>query len=403
MNKRAYKRLLGLTLTGLTLVGAGALAVSTVTVASTSAASTSAASTSAASTSAKIAPADAQTTKAVKAAQAFIATLTATQKKAVLFAFNDSVQRVHWSNFPTGAVTRSGVRWGEMNAQQRSALMTLLGTVLSPEGVATAQQQMDADDIVKATDTGPKAAAQTPPMATGGAATQPPAGGGGSGGNGTRPSVNFGSDYYYVSFVGTPSLTSAWMLQFGGHHLAINATIVGPNITLSPSLSGGEPLKFTKNGKAIYIVGKEVKAASALLNSLNATQKTKAIVSTKSADLVLGPGHDGQTLQAEGIAGSALSASQKTLFIAVIKSRLGMLNDNDLAAKMADVQKNLDKTYFAWYGPTMPEGAAYFRVTGPTVILEFAPQANDGDVTDHAHNMYRDPTNEYGAAWTSLK
>ena len=43
------------------------------------------------------------------------------------------------------------------------------------------------------------------------------------------------------------------------------------------------------------------------------------------------------------------------------------------------------------------------RVTGPTVSIEFSPQANDGDATNHAHNMYRDPSNEYGAGWTSLK
>jgi hypothetical protein len=63
----------------------------------------------------------------------------------------------------------------------------------------------------------------------------------------------------------------------------------------------------------------------------------------------------------------------------------------------------LDQTYFAWWGPASPLGAAYWRVTGPMVLLEFAPQALGGDQTQHAHNMYRDPTNEYGAAWTALK
>ena len=51
----------------------------------------------------------------------------------------------------------------------------------------------------------------------------------------------------------------------------------------------------------------------------------------------------------------------------------------------------------------MPLGDAYFRVTGPSVLIEYSPQDMDGDATDHAHNMYRDPTNEYGRKWTAAR
>jgi hypothetical protein len=321
---------------------------------------------------ANVPPADAQSTKAVNAANTFIATLSDAQKKAALYAFTDSAQRVRWSNFPQGAFNRVGARWGDLNATQRTALLNLLGTVLSADGVRMAREQMDADDVVKASE-----------------------GGGGS--------VNFGSDYYYVSFLGTPSTTSPWMLQFGGHHLGINATVVGPNITLAPSHTGGQPLKYTKDGKAINILEQEVKEASAMLESLDAAQRGKVVISSKITNLVLGPGKDGKTLQPEGLPGSAMTAAQKTKFLALIKARLSALNDDDLGVRMLEVQKNLEKTYLAWYGPTTPGGAAYYRVTGPTVLIEYAPQTDrggGGDVTNHAHNMYRDPTNDYGAAWT---
>jgi Protein of unknown function (DUF3500) len=279
---------------------------------------------------------------------------------------------------------------------------------------------MNADSIIKATDESESETKAAPSAATGATGNaQPPADGtggrpaGGAGGppaggpaGGARMSVNFGSEYYFVSFVGTPSTTAPWMLQFGGHHLAINATVVGPNITLSPSLTGGQPVKVTSDGKTFTIIPKvplEMTAAFAMLNGLTAMQRTKAVVSTERTDLVLGPGQDGKTLQPEGLPGSSMSAVQKILFMALIKSRLDILNSDDLAAKMAAVQKNLDKTYFAWFGPTTAGSAAYYRVTGPTVIIEFAPQANDGDPTNHLHSMYRDPTNEYGAAWTKLK
>jgi hypothetical protein len=60
---------------------------------------------------------------------------------------------------------------------------------------------------------------------------------------------------------------------------------------------------------------------------------------------------------------------------------------------MAELRANLRDTYFAWSGPTTSGSAAYFRVQGPTLVIEYAPQGN----VDHIHTIYRDPTNDYGA------
>ncbi|WP_161884362.1 DUF3500 domain-containing protein [Deinococcus alpinitundrae] len=315
--------------------------------------------------------ADAQTTKVVDAAKAFLASLSATQKTAISFAWTDVAQRARWSNFPTGIFQRAGVKWGNLSAAQRMALTTLLSTVLSTDGLKMVQQQMAADDVLKAQ---------------------------GGGGN-----LQFGSDEYYVSFLGSPSTTTAWTLQFGGHHLAINATVDGSNITLAPSLTGGQPIYTTVNGQTITVVEdvpQEVKDAHTLLDSLNAAQQAKAMISTQRIDLVLGPGQDGKTLQAEGLPGSAMTAAQKSAFLTLVKERMNALNDDDLAPKLADIEKNLDQTYFAWYGPTTAGGNFYYRGTGPTVLIEYSPQSMGNDPANHIHSMYRDPTNDYGAAWT---
>lgn len=330
---------------------------------------------SAAGTTATAATAtDAQTTQVVAAARAFLNTLSAAQKQAASFAYTDAAQRARWSNFPTGIFQRAGLRYGDLSAVQRTALMTLLGTVLSADGLKMVQQQMNADEVLKNTD-----------------------GGGGR--------LVFGAAEYYVSFLGTPSTTSAWTMQFGGHHLAINATVVGPNITLAPSLTGGQPIRATQNGQTVTLVQKvpqEVRDASALLQSLTAAQKAKAVISTGRIDLVLGPGQDGKTLQPEGLPGSSMTAAQKAQLLALIKDRLNILNADDAAPKLAAIQKNLDRTSFAWYGPTTAAGAAsaYYRITGPTVVIEFSPQSMGGDASNHLHNMYREPGNDYGAAWT---
>lgn len=315
--------------------------------------------------------AGAQTMPIVDAANAFLATLSEQQKAAVLFDFNDAGQRVRWSNLPVGIFSRSGMAWGDMDAAQRAALTGLLGAVLGPDGAENVREQMAADDALKA-----------------------PRGAG----------PRFGSEFYFVSFLGTPSTTAPWMLQFGGHHLAINATVVGPKVTRSPSLTGGQPLKFVADGRPVYIVVEEAVQGAALLDSFGAEQRTKAVRGTRYIDLVLGPGKDGRTLEPEGLPASEMDIQQKAQLLALVEARLRILmNAADRAAKMAEIERDLDRTWFAWWGPDKPLGAAYWRVTGPTLLLEFSPQPLGGDPTQHAHNIYREPGNDYGAAWTALK
>jgi len=78
----------------------------------------------------------------------------------------------------------------------------------------------------------------------------------------------------------------------------------------------------------------------------------------------------------------------------------GLANDEDAAARTAEIQSTLSQTYLAWYGPTTQGSAAYFRITGPTIVIEYSPQEMGGDPANHIHGVYRDPTNDYGAALT---
>ena len=116
-------------------------------------------------------------------------------------------------------------------------------------------------------------------------------------------------------------------------------------------------------------------------------------------DLVLGPGEDGRTIESQGIAGADLTDEQKVLLLALIGHYGGLVNEEDAAARMAELESELDQTYFAWYGPTDQSngGGIYFRVTGPSIVIEYSGQQMGGDPTDHIHGIYRDPTNDYGA------
>src|SRR5436189_3602755 len=71
---------------------------------------------------------------AAVAANALLATLDDAQRIAVSFAFDDAAQRVRWSNFPTVAFPRAGLRLGDLRRDQRDAVLAVLAATLSADG-----------------------------------------------------------------------------------------------------------------------------------------------------------------------------------------------------------------------------------------------------------------------------
>jgi hypothetical protein len=313
------------------------------------------------------------TPRVVKAANAFLETLDAAQRKSVSFSFDDEKQRKRWSNLPTGIFQRQGLRWGDLKEKQRAALMEILKTTLSPEGVQQVVENMDGDEVLK--------------------------GGSSRGPRGRGPGrLAFGKDEYYFSILGTPSETTPWMWQFGGHHLAINATVVGERITLAPSLTGGQPVDYELHGKKVRQLANEEDTAFKLMNALSPDQRKQAILDDHHADMIWGPGREGAKPRSEGIKVSTFNEAQKKLFLELVGHRIGILNKSHAAAALAKVAGDLDQTWFSWFGPIEPGAASSFRIQGPTILMEYAPQHMGGDSTNHTHAMYRDPTNDYGAA-----
>jgi len=204
-------------------------------------------------------------------------------------------------------------------------------------------------------------------------------------------------DEYYIALLGAPSDRTPWMIQFGGHHLAINVIVVGPSNVMTPSLPAAQPTSYTLNGRTIRPLGQENDKAFALINALTPAQQKEAILTYEVRDLVLGPGEDGKVIQPEGIAGSALTPAQQSMLLDVAHEWVGILNDEAANAKMAELKANLPRTFLAWSGSTKNGELAYYRIQGPTVVIEYAPQ--QGDLT-HIHTIYRDPTNDYGARLT---
>ncbi len=216
--------------------------------------------------------------------------------------------------------------------------------------------------------------------------------GGGGGG------VQFGEDEYFLAFVGTPSVTTPWMLQFGGHHLAINLTMAGSQATMAPSLPATQPATYTFEGRTIRPLGNENDKAFALINALDDAQRKQAIL-----------GYTRRRSRARARPGWTRRFSPR----AFARRRSRRAAADDAAGYRAGVGghperrvrrsrewprsgRTFPETYFAWSGPTTNGSAAYFRIQGPTLVIEYAPQGG----VDHIHTIYRDPTNDYGAKFT---
>jgi hypothetical protein len=310
--------------------------------------------------------------KTVSAANAFLATLDRKQRQSVLFAFDDDQQRARWSNLPVTMVRRAGLSMGELSAAQRTAALALVSSALSPRGFEKVRQIMEADQLLKHNE-------------------------------GNNPM--FGEDLYYISILGTPSAKDPWMLQFGGHHLALNVTIAAERGILTPTLTGAQPALYTINGKTVRPLGRESDKAMALLNALDESQRKQAILSYRLADLVLGPGQDGKTIQPEGLKASAMNERQRAMLLDLISEWAGIVPESEAAARMAELKADIAETWFAWSGPaTVTPGnniAAYYRIQGPHLVIEYAPQRLGGDPSMHVHTMYRDPTNDYGRKLTA--
>lgn len=345
------------------------------------------------------------TPRVVAAANAFLATLSDSEKSSVLFDWSDTAQKQRWSNLPEGLYTRAGLMWGNLGEAPQNAWLQLMQATLSSQGYNRVLAEWNADDQL--TSQSGAAPGGAPPGGTppaGGTPGARPGDGGGPGGQ-----LLYGKKYYWVALIGTPSETQPWQWQWGGHHVTINATVAGPNIALTPSFIGVQPGSYTDaSGTTIRPLGDIADQALALVSSLDATQQQAAILGSTSIDLVLGPGQDDKTIQPEGLPGAQMNADQQAALLTLIGHYTGLVSDQLAAARLAEVQATLDQTYFAWYGPTTQGGAAYFRISGPTLVIEYAPQGGGGNglglggatSANHIHGIYRDPTNDYGAKYT---
>ncbi|MDN4475083.1 DUF3500 domain-containing protein [Demequina sp. SYSU T00192] len=388
---------------------------------STSSATTSTASSAASSAVAVEAAAEeSNTAEVVAAAEAFLATLDEEQLALVQLSYDDLEDKANWSNLPNGQVDRPGLSRGDMTDEQLAALDALLQAMLSDEGYEEVVEVMQADDVLagnidttalygdaaedatNTTDGGMGGAptdagdGATPPDMGDGAAPADMGDGGMAGGG-----LEYGSDIYFIAFYGEVSTSSAFEIQYGGHHLALSAAYAGDTVTVAPYFAGIEPQTWTTADGDSYepLAGKKA-AAGALMGSLTDEQAAESELSMVYNAVVMGPGaDDGSYPDDEGVLVSDLSDEQQQLVTDLIAEYVGVLDEAEAEEIIDTYVAQYGETYLSWSGAlSTDDGSTYLRLSGPQVWIEF--DMENGIVYDalHIHSVYRDKLYDYGDA-----
>jgi hypothetical protein len=336
------------------------------------------------------------TARAVTAAKAFSASLTSDQKASLQYAFNSSKKRTGWSNLPTSLVARNGVQVGRLSTASKAKLKVLLQTILSTQGYGTEEATRKADSYLNEQQSRASAAQAPggPPSGTAPGSTTAP--GGGGGGNMT---LSYGEGLYWVAFYGTPSTSSKWTVQFGGHHLAIHMTFSGSSVSNTPYFVGVEPRgEFTYDGKAYNPMKTKAGALFGLAESLTTAQKRTARLSGSFDDVVVGPGSDGRFPAKQGVTVTSLSRKQQRMVTTAIRTYLGDMPASAAAKKLKVYESQYAQTKVSYSGT--PDGktqGGYVRLQGPRLWLEIATQPGVVLSNTHYHSIERDIKSDYGA------
>ncbi|WP_432548316.1 DUF3500 domain-containing protein [Kineococcus sp. SYSU DK004] len=366
-----------LALAGCSATGTTATATQT----TASASSTSAAAITTASTGSADAITTSQTiTGTAAASDAFLATLTDEQREQVLHAYDDETKTTSWSNFPVTFVERAGLNLADLTEEQQAAAMAVLEALLSEEGYATVTGIMGGDQYLAD----------------------------------YSSSSEESLGQYYIAFFGDPSDTSAWEVQFGGHHLGLNATLDGSAdaITFAPTHLGTQPAVYTgADGEEVQPLAGIYEAAFAFYDSLAEEQLAALYQGERVSAMVCAPGSTCDYPTGTGLSGADLTDEQQQLLLDVIAGWVGLADAETTADALTEIGATLDETYVAWSGATtydMTQGEGiYFQISGPDVYIEFAAQQGSADADvdgvttsgwGHVHTMYRDPEGDYASS-----
>jgi hypothetical protein len=295
------------------------------------------------------------------AAQHWLAALTPDQRSKATFDIN-AEERENWHFIPK---ERKGLTFKDMTPTQRPLAFALISSGLSQRGFVKATTIMSLEQILLELEKG-KGPTRDPEL-------------------------------YYVSIFGTPGGSDTWGWRVEGHHLSLNFTVAGgQDIAVTPSFLGSNPGEVQEGPrKGLRVLGEEEDLARQLVQSLTEEQRKVAIyTNTAPADIITAASRKTSPLSPDGLALSRMNESQKELLLKLIKEYVFRYRSEIAEADLAKIRKaGTDKIHFAWAGPMERMQKHYYRVQGPTFLLEYDNTQNNAN---HIHAVWRDFNGDFG-------
>lgn len=298
----------------------------------------------------------------VAAAKTFLGALNAEQKKQAVYPLTDA-ERENWNFVP---IARNGLPFKNTSTQVQALGFALLRTGLSHTGVAKAQAIMQLELILKEQEK------DTP--------------------QGRRDPTN-----YFVTIFGEPSADKSWGWRWEGHHMSFNFTVVdGKHVFFVPSFMGTNPAEVRQGPrKGERVLGEEEDLGLALINSLDDAQRKTAIFATDALkEIVTTNKKRVDPLSPEGIPASKLTGPQREKLVALVKVYLNRARPELAEEVFAQISAaGVDKITFAWAGGLDRSKQTYYRIQGPTFLIEFDNSQGNGN---HIHSTIRDFKGDFG-------
>jgi hypothetical protein len=296
-----------------------------------------------------------------RAARAWLTQLDPRRRREAQLEWT-SRQRESWHYVPRG---RPGVALRAMSADQTSAAWDLLGTLLSARGVAQVKGQLTVEGILGEL----------------------------SGSTGFRDPGN-----YALVIFGDPAASGPWAWRFEGHHLSINVLVApGHGVAVTPVFLGANPARVPdRHAHAGFrLRGPEEDAAFTLVQSLEGPARAAATISDRSlGDIVSGPGRETTLQRYEGIPLARLNEAQRGGILRILELYAGTMREEIAAPALAKVREaGIEALHFAWAGSPARGRPHYFRVHGPTALVEYD---NTQDGANHVHSVWIDPQGLFG-------
>ena len=302
----------------------------------------------------------------VAAARAALRALPDSTRPGATFSF-DTTERSNWFYVP---IDRKGVTLGRMTAEARARVDSLLLSGLSSRGFATAKSIMRHEAILHDIE-----------------AAGPPAG---------RRFVR-DSNLYYLSVFGDPDAATAWGWRVEGHHLSVNYTGIGRTTqVVSPVFFGANPAKVLSGPHAgLRILAAEEDLARELVMMLDAKRRAVAIFSdTALVEIETRNDPKARALKSEGLRAADMTAPQRAQLRRLVDHYAGRVSATARAHALRDLEEGgFGELRFAWAGGTEVGQAHYYRVHGPTILIEYDNQQTNAN---HIHTVWRDLRHDFG-------